>query len=52
MAARSRIDKAQLSRLENGKVPDPRPRTLVRYASAIGKRLVWSLEDAGSQRSG
>jgi hypothetical protein len=45
VAARSGIDKAQLSRLENGKVPDPRPSTLARYARAIGRRLAWSLED-------
>ena len=45
VASRSGIDKAQLSRLENGKVPDPRPSTLARYARAVGKRLAWSLED-------
>jgi ribosome-binding protein aMBF1 (putative translation factor) len=45
VALRSGIDKAQLSRLENGKVHDPRPSTLSRYALAIGKRLAWSLED-------
>jgi ribosome-binding protein aMBF1 (putative translation factor) len=46
VASRSGIDKAQLSRLENGKVRDPRSSTLSRYACAIGKRLAWSLEDA------
>jgi ribosome-binding protein aMBF1 (putative translation factor) len=45
VASRSGIDKAQVSRLENGKVHDPRSRTLARYARAIGKRLTWSLED-------
>jgi transcriptional regulator with XRE-family HTH domain len=49
---RSRIDKAQLSRLENGKVQDPRSSTLARYALAIGKRLTWSLEDLEPQGSG
>src|SRR5262249_55440293 len=49
VASRSGIDKAQLSRLENGKVPDPRPSTLARYARAIGKRLAWSLEDLASR---
>jgi ribosome-binding protein aMBF1 (putative translation factor) len=44
VASRSGIDKAQLSRLENGRVADPRPSTLSRYALAIGKRLAWSLE--------
>ena len=51
VASRSGIDKAQLSRLENGKVPDPRPSTLLRYARAIGKRLAWSLEDLEAQPS-
>jgi ribosome-binding protein aMBF1 (putative translation factor) len=50
VASRSGIDKAQLSRLENGKVPDPRPSTLSRYALAIGKRLAWSLEDVESRQ--
>jgi len=48
VASRSGIDKAQLSRLENGKVQDPRPSTLSRYARAIGKRLALSLEDIES----
>jgi ribosome-binding protein aMBF1 (putative translation factor) len=51
VATRSGIDKAQLSRLENGKVPDPRPSTLSRYARAIGKRLAWSLVDVESSPS-
>jgi ribosome-binding protein aMBF1 (putative translation factor) len=50
VASRSGIDKAQLSRLENGKVPDPRSSTLSRYARGIGKRLVWSLEDVESRQ--
>jgi hypothetical protein len=50
VASRSGIDKAQLSRLENGKVPDPRPSTLARYARAIGKRLAWSLEEVESRQ--
>ncbi len=45
VAARSGIDKARLSRLETGKVPDPRSSTLARYARAVGKRLAWSLAD-------
>ncbi len=45
VASGSGIDEDQLSRLENGKVIDPRPSTLARYARAIGKRLAWSLED-------
>jgi hypothetical protein len=50
VASRSGMDKAQLSRLENGWVADPRPSTLARYALAIGKRLTWSLEDIESSR--
>jgi ribosome-binding protein aMBF1 (putative translation factor) len=51
VASRSGIDKAQLRRLENGKVHDPRSSTLARYARAIGKRLAWSLEDVQSRHT-
>ncbi len=46
VARRSGIDSADLSRLENGKVLDPRSSTLTRYASALGKRVSWSIEVA------
>jgi hypothetical protein len=42
---RSGIDKAALSRLENGWYPNPTLNTLARYARAIGKRLILTLED-------
>jgi hypothetical protein len=45
VSRRSGIDTADLSRLENGKVHDPRSSTLSRYARALGKRLSWSLVD-------
>ena len=45
VAERSGIDKASLSRLENGWYPNPTVSTLARYARAIGKRLVLDLED-------
>jgi len=45
VAERSGIDKASLSRLENGLYPNPTMNTLARYARAIGKRLVLDLED-------
>jgi DNA-binding XRE family transcriptional regulator len=45
VAARSGIDKAALSRLENGVHDNPTVETLMRYASALGKRLAWSLQD-------
>lgn len=45
VADRSGIDKASLSRLENGWYPNPTVNTLARYARAIGKRLILDLED-------
>ena len=45
VAGRSGIDKAALSRLENGQQPNPTVSTLARYAWALGKRLEWSLTD-------
>lgn len=45
VAERCGIDKASLSRLENGWYPNPTVNTLARYARAIGKRLVLDLED-------
>ncbi len=45
VAERSGIDKAALSRLENGWYPNPTINTLSRYARAIGKRLILALED-------
>jgi DNA-binding XRE family transcriptional regulator len=46
VAERSGIDKAALSRLENGIPANPTVETLFRYAAAVGKRLRWTLEDA------
>ena len=45
VAERSGIDKAALSRLENGVQANPTVETLLRYAAAVGKRLRWTLED-------
>ncbi|MBY0512594.1 MAG: helix-turn-helix transcriptional regulator [Gemmataceae bacterium] len=45
VAERSGIDKAALSRLENGVHHNPTILTLVRYAAAVGKKLTWRLED-------
>ncbi len=45
VAERSGIDKAALSRLENGVHDNPTVETLMRYAAALGKKLVWRLED-------
>jgi DNA-binding XRE family transcriptional regulator len=40
------MDRAALSKLETGQRPNPTIDTLVRYAEAVGKRLVVTLEDA------
>src|SRR5437764_9576670 len=45
VADRSGIDKAALSRLENGVHDNPTVETLMRYAAALGKKLAWSLQD-------
>jgi DNA-binding XRE family transcriptional regulator len=45
VAERSGIDKAALSRLENGVHDNPTIVTLMRYAAALGKQLTWSLQD-------
>jgi DNA-binding XRE family transcriptional regulator len=45
VAERSGIDKAALSRLENGVHDNPTVDTLMRYAAALGKKLVWTLQD-------
>jgi ribosome-binding protein aMBF1 (putative translation factor) len=46
MTVRTGIDKAALSRLENGLQPNPTLATVTRYARALGMQLAWSLEDA------
>jgi predicted transcriptional regulator len=45
VAERSGLDRAVVSRLENGKQDNPTVATLMRYATAIGKRFLWSYED-------
>lgn len=58
VAERAGLDRAVVSRLENGKQENPTVATLMRYASAIGKRFLWSYEDLatgarnGIRRSG
>jgi len=49
LAERSGIDKAALSRLENGVHDNPTVETLMRYAAALGKRLSWTLQDEPSR---
>lgn len=45
---RTGIDKATLSRLETGKQPNPTVDTLVRYAAAVGKQVVLTLQDVAN----
>jgi predicted transcriptional regulator len=45
VAQRSGLDRAVVSRLENGKQDNPTVTTLLRYAAAVGKRFLWSYED-------
>jgi ribosome-binding protein aMBF1 (putative translation factor) len=42
---RTRIDRATISKLERGEIPNPTVGTLRTYAAALGKRLSWSLAD-------
>ncbi len=46
MAERTGMDRAMISRLENGQVDNPTVATMTRYAKALGKRVVVSLVDA------
>jgi transcriptional regulator with XRE-family HTH domain len=39
------MDRSALSKLESGQRPNPTIETLVRYADAVGKRLVVSLAE-------
>jgi hypothetical protein len=41
------MDRSALSKLETGQRANPTVETLVRYADAVGKRLVVSLADGG-----
>jgi transcriptional regulator with XRE-family HTH domain len=44
MTARTRIDRATISKLETGKLANPTIGTLRTYAKALGRRLAWILE--------
>jgi hypothetical protein len=43
------MDQASLSRLENGRQPNPTIDTLWRYAHAVGKQLVLTHADGPAQ---
>lgn len=46
LTERTGMDRSALSKLETGQRANPTIETLVRYAEAVGKRLVVSLADA------
>jgi ribosome-binding protein aMBF1 (putative translation factor) len=46
LAERTGMDRAMISRLENGQVDNPTISTMGRYAKALGKRVVVTLVDA------
>lgn len=46
------MDRSALSKLETGQRTNPTVETLVRYAEAVGKRIVVSLADADQETNG
>lgn len=44
------MDRSAISKLENGRRPNPTIETLSRYAEALGKRLVITLADASKAK--
>lgn len=50
LAKKSGMDKAVLSRLENGHVPNPGIETILRYVNALGKDLEWRLVDLAKKK--
>ena len=46
LSERTGMDRAMISRLENGQIDNPTIATVARYATALGKRVVVSLVDA------
>jgi predicted transcriptional regulator len=51
VSEKSRMDKAMLSRLENGHVSNPGIETITRYLEALDKTLEWRVVDAASSPS-
>jgi transcriptional regulator with XRE-family HTH domain len=52
VAERAKVDKAAISRLENGQLPNPTVNTLARYAQALGKSVTYGLEERPTDPSG
>lgn len=50
LTERTGMDRSALSKLETGQRPNPTIETLVRYADAVGKRLVVTLADDCRER--
>jgi DNA-binding XRE family transcriptional regulator len=48
MSERTGMDRMAISRLENGKNPNPTISTLVRYVNGLGRSLAWGLEGTTS----
>jgi ribosome-binding protein aMBF1 (putative translation factor) len=46
LAERTGMDRAMISRLENGQIDNPTVATVTRYARALGKKVVVSLVEA------
>jgi len=44
VSARTKIDQTTISKLENGRLPNPTYSTLRTYAHALGLRLGWTIE--------
>ncbi len=51
VAERSGLDRAVVSRLENGKQDNPTVATLMRYAAAIGQRFLWTYESVPTKNA-
>ena len=51
MEKRTGMDRAMISRLENGQIDNPTLATVSRYAKALGKRVIVSLESAAEAPS-
>jgi hypothetical protein len=52
VAERSGLDRAVVSRLENGKQDNPTVATLMRYAAAVGQRFLWTYENLPAKNAG
>ena len=49
LAERTGIDRAMISRLENGQIDNPTIATMTRYARALGKKVLVSLVEAAQE---